>query len=154
MPALVTHRAYAGACGGLLIAVSAAACASLPDPQTALRARVDAAAAACVARDTSEARDTTKVYGPAFQAAGFTGAAPAPRSRFQMKRPGQVAVEFVVDTAGRADLCLSRVLRESEPGLGDRLLDTVAGWSFTPAAYQGHKVRQVIVVVENAVAAK
>ena len=152
MITLVRLCASPVACVGLLIVAGATACASVPTPETALQARLDAAAAACAARDTAGGRDTTAVYGAGFEAPGFKGAAPDPRSRFHMKRPGQVEVEFVVDTAGHADLCISRVLQETEPGLGNQLLDAVSHWSFTPAEYQGHKVRQAIRVVENAVA--
>ena len=154
MPEPLPQYARFGACLAFVLAAGAAACASVPTPQTALQARLDAAAAACALRDTAGARDTTAVYGASFEAPGFKRAAPDPRSRFHMKGPGKVEVEFVVDTAGRADICHSRVLQETEPGLGAQLLDAVARWSFTPAEYQGHKVRQAVRVVEDAVAVK
>jgi len=152
MSTLLNPRARSASVG-LLLAASAAGCASVPPPQTALRTRLEAVAARCAARDSTGERDTTAVYGAAFEAPGFTEAVPDRRNRSRMDRPGQVILEFVVDTTGHVDLCRVHVVQETEPGLSDRLLDTIAGWSFAPAEYQGHKVRQVIRLVETAAAA-
>lgn len=136
---------------GAILLVLTLGCSSVSTREKAVGARLAAAAVQCADRDTVGARDTTAIYGAAFEADGFVRATPSPRDRFHLDHPGQeVAVEFVVDTAGRADLCLAHVIRETEPGLGDRLLDAASRWTFTPAEYQGKKVRQVVRVTYTA----
>ena len=102
--------------------------------------------AACAARDSAGLRDTSPTY---ESGAATTHAVPYAGNRMPtLGRPGHVVVaRFVVDTLGRPDLCNARVERESRPGLGDELLAAAADWRFTPATYQGRKVRELTTIV-------
>jgi len=52
-------------------------------------------------------------------------------------------LQFIVDTAGMAELATLKVIEPSQPASA-RLRMTVAAWRFTPAEAYGCRVRQVI----------
>lgn len=54
---------------------------------------------------------------------------------------GTVLVEFVIDTAGRADLSTFKVLRTTHPAFSEAVREALAHWRFYPAEVGGRKVR-------------
>lgn len=113
---------------------------------TSTSSTLAALTAACAARDSAGVRDTTPIY---ESGSATTHAISHASNRMpSLGPPGQVVVaRFVIDTLGRPDLCNARVERESQPGLGDALLVAASGWRFTPATYQGRKVRELTTIV-------
>ena len=120
-----------------------ASCASAPVPPAATLRDLTAQ---CAARASVGGRDTSAIY---RMEAVTTQAAPLGSTHMpDLGGPGRkVVFAFVVDTLGAPDLCNAWVEQQSVPGLGDRALTAAAGWHFTPATYQGRKVRQLTVVV-------
>lgn len=101
---------------------------------------------ACAVRDSLGQVDTSPIYTP--------GAVTKPASeRWELTMPrvdspgGVVAVRFVIDTLGRADLCTAAVTQASDPSLGDAMLRAASTWRFYPATLNGHKVREVTTMV-------
>jgi TonB family protein len=56
---------------------------------------------------------------------------------------GKVVAQFVVDTAGRAELGTFRVLQSPEPLFSRAVRDAVRGAAFSPAEVGGRRVRQL-----------
>lgn len=58
--------------------------------------------------------------------------------------PGEVRIQFVVDTAGRPDMATFEVLKSSDQSLTGAVKDVVPSLRFFPAESGGHKVRQLV----------
>lgn len=63
-------------------------------------------------------------------------------------RPGVTCytaeVQFVVGADGRPERGTERLVRTNERALGEALLQSVAGWRYTPAMLDGNPVRQLV----------
>ena len=57
--------------------------------------------------------------------------------------PGQALLQFVVDTAGRADSSTIAALASSHPDFSAAARRAVLAWRFTPAIREGRRVRQI-----------
>lgn len=57
---------------------------------------------------------------------------------------GEVLMQFVVDTMGRAELNSMRVLKSSHPLFAEAVRESVRASQYLPAEVNGHKVRQLV----------
>ena len=57
---------------------------------------------------------------------------------------GEVLVEFVVDTVGRADTASLKMLKATHPELGQAVRKAIPCMRFRPAAIDGRPVRQLV----------
>ena len=125
-----------------VIALAIVACASsgagTPDIATITRT--------CAVRDSLGQTDTSPIYEP-----GAVTKRASERWELTMPRVdapgGVVALRFVIDTLGRADVCTAAVTQASDPALGDAMLRAASTWRFYPAELNGHKVREVTTMV-------
>jgi TonB family protein len=72
---------------------------------------------------------------------------PQPRYPAALKQAnvqGEVLVQFVVDTTGRADMRTFKVLRSSDNGFTQAVRDVLPRMQFNPAELHGVKVRQMV----------
>lgn len=72
---------------------------------------------------------------------------PSPRYPSMLERSrveGEVVVQFVVDTAGRADMSTLEILRSSNDLFSASLQSVLPRWRFFPAEVGGRRVRQIV----------
>jgi hypothetical protein len=73
------------------------------------------------------------------------GAAPPyPPAMLAQKREGSVAVQYVIDTAGRADTATFQVLETTHPDFAESVRRTLPLMRFRPAKMNNNKVRQLV----------
>jgi TonB family protein len=72
---------------------------------------------------------------------------PQPRYPAALKQAniqGEVLVQFIVDTMGRAEMVTFKVLRSSDIGFTQAVMDVLPRMIFNPAERHGAKVRQMV----------
>ena len=79
------------------------------------------------------------------QASRLSGDHPAyPQSLVRAHIAGEVLLQFLVDTTGRAEMASVRLVRSTNPLFALACRNALREWTFAPAVVEGHKVRELV----------
>ncbi|HEX5439169.1 MAG TPA: M56 family metallopeptidase [Gemmatimonadaceae bacterium] len=162
-------RARLVVCGAVAVAAVAVAC-SVPAPDKATgpghTSSLASSHAAVGSPSTAPGTDARLVRAPgtatrgtelhpnqtyfAFQVEQTAMAKPGnPRPRYpsaleSARVSGKVLVEFVVDTLGRVDMSMFKVIDSTDPRFADAVTRVIPEWKFDAARVGGRKVKQLV----------
>jgi hypothetical protein len=125
------------------VAMLAAACASTPE-RLASSGSCELAAADSVFLAAGPVYLECDVGQPARALSTRMDVTPAPSGLPRGQTCNYAEVRFVVGRDGRPEAGTARLLRTSQSALGDAVLRTVPGWTYSPALLGGVAVRQIV----------
>ena len=67
-----------------------------------------------------------------------------PMAMLNERRTGEVLLQFVIDTTGRAEMPTLRLLKSTNPQFALACRQALPNMRFVPAEYDGHKVRELV----------